>query len=62
MFIPRRYSGAPCAVRRAVLSFDAAIAFENTMFLALGGMVTGLVSRFNLRVVLPPFFITVMAR
>jgi len=31
-----------------VLSFDAAIAFENTISPALGGMVTGLVSRSNL--------------
>ncbi|KAG8221065.1 hypothetical protein J3R82DRAFT_2579 [Butyriboletus roseoflavus] len=45
------HSGALCAVRWAVLSFDAAIAFENTIFLALGGTVIDLVSRCNLQVV-----------
>jgi len=44
------HSGAPCVVRWVVLSFDAAIAFESTMFHALGGTVTGLVSSSNLRV------------
>lgn len=44
------HSGAPCAVRLGVLSSVAAIASANTIFLALGGTVTGLVSSSNLRV------------
>lgn len=57
MVILTCYSGAPCVVRSAVLSFGVAIAFENTMFRALGRAATGLVSRCNLRVV-TPFFTT----
>lgn len=55
MFIFICYSGAPCAVVQAALSFDAPIATKNTIFLVLGCMVTVLVSSFNLRVVSTTF-------
>ena len=41
-------SGVPCVARQGVLSSDAATASENTIFLALGGTVTDLVSRSKL--------------
>lgn len=47
-FILICYSDAHCVARPAVLSFNAAIVSANTIFRALGGTVTGSVSRSSL--------------